>query len=126
MPRIVMFSDVDLSLVRQTDGDITRSINTDAIKNSLTNIVSTMQGSRRMLPEFAVDLHKLLFEPIDESTARSIGERLIGAIKYWDDRIHINSIDIQPRYAANEYKCRLNFTIKSRNTAESIDFVLKA
>ena len=124
--KVVVYSDVDIFLTKQTDGDITRDVNKDAIKNSLTNIVSTLQGSRRMLPEFATGFHKLLFEPIDEETARSIGEMLISAIKYWDDRLIINSLDIEPRYDENTYRCRLNFTTKSKNTMDSIDFVLSA
>ena len=126
MARTSIYSDVDISLPRQTDGDITRDIDTEAVKNSLKNIVNTMQGSRRMLPEFAVDIHRLLFEPIDPITARSIGERLLKTIKYWDDRVQVNNIDIEPRYDTNSYRVRLNFTVLSKTEEESIDFVLKA
>lgn len=37
----------------------------------------TIQGSRRMIPEFAANLYYLLFEPLDEATASEIGETLL-------------------------------------------------
>lgn len=124
--RTAVYSDVDGELVKQTDGDVRRVTEVDAIKNSLNNIVSTLQGSRRMLPEFAVALHDLLFEPMDEDTARIIGERILEAIEFWDDRVNVSELNIEPRYDFNEYRIRLNFSIRQRETIEAIDFVLKA
>ena len=40
-------------------------VNIDAINNSLTNIFETFQGSRRMLPDFALPIYGILFEPVD-------------------------------------------------------------
>ena len=61
----VYWSDADDSLTRQSDGDVQRDNDVDAIFNSLTNIILTVQGERRMLPTFASNVTKLLFEPID-------------------------------------------------------------
>jgi phage baseplate assembly protein W len=56
-----------------------------AIFNSLSdNIILTVQGERRMLPTFASNLKRLLFEPIDETTARLIGEGLVDSIRIWE------------------------------------------
>ena len=48
-----MYSDVDMELTRQTDGDVQKDTDTDAVINSLNNIIATLQGGRRMIPEFA-------------------------------------------------------------------------
>jgi phage baseplate assembly protein W len=40
-----------------------------------------MQGSRRMMYPFARNVHSLLFDPIDESTAMKIGEILLEALE---------------------------------------------
>lgn len=119
-----IYSDIDIELEKQTDGDITRDTEFKAIKNSLMNIVNTMKGSRRMLPEFATDLYNLLFEPMDEETARSIGEEIIESIERWEDRVEIIDILVKPNYDTNKYDCRLNVRILTTNEMESVDFIL--
>lgn len=120
------YSDLDLELTKATDGDITRDTDINAIINSLNNIVSTLQGSRRMLPEFAQDIWNLLFEPLDEDTARMIGERLLEAIQVWEDRVDVTLVDMTPMYDDNRYNVQVSFTIKPIEEILTIDFVLFA
>lgn len=119
-----VWSDIDMELTRQTDGDITRNTDINAIYNSITNIINTLQGSRRMLQPFAANLRGLLFEPIDDITAKMIAENLIGSIKYWEDRIEITGFDIEPKYDENQYNCRLMFNIIGSEEIEEIKFIL--
>jgi len=118
------YSDYDGSFVRQSDGDVQKDGDIDAIFNSIENIVLTTQGERRMLPTFAGNVKQLLFEPIDATTARMIAESLLDAIRVWETRINITGFDIQPRYDENIYKCRLKFTIENSDTVEAVDFIL--
>ncbi len=124
--RTSTYSDLDLELTKATDGDITRDIDIDAIINSLDNIVSTLQGGRRMLPEFAQDIWNLLFEPLDDDTARMIGERLLEAIQVWEDRVDVTLVDMTPMYDDNQYNVQVSFTIKPIEEILTIDFVLFA
>ncbi len=89
-----VYSDVDIELSQATDGDILRETDEDAVINSITNIINTLQGSRRMLPEFAASMQRLLFEPIDDSTSGLIRQRLIENIYRWDDRVDVEEIFI--------------------------------
>jgi phage baseplate assembly protein W len=123
MPR-VYWSDADDSLVRQSDGDVQRDTDVDAIFNSLRNIILTIQGERRMIPTFASNITKLLFEPIDAVTARLIAENLLESIRIWENRIEITGFDIEPMADENYYRCRLNFTVVGSDEIETIDFVL--
>jgi phage baseplate assembly protein W len=113
-----------MELTEQTDGDLKRDDDVDAVINSLNNIIATLQGSRRMIPEFAQDIWNLLFEPLDEDTARMIGERLLEAVRVWDDRVEVTRIDIGPEYDQNLYTLRMNFRIKPIDVEQTIDFVL--
>lgn len=122
--RTSTYSDLDMELTKQTDGDITKDKDVDAILNSLNNIVSTLQGSRRMIPEFAQDLWNLLFEPLDEDTARMIAERLLEAIQIWEDRVNVEIINITPNYDQNRYDLSMEFTIKAIEETLSVDFIL--
>ena len=120
----VYWSDTDDSLGRQSDGDVQKDTDVNAIFNSLKNIILTVQGERRMLPTFASNISKLLFEPIDEITARLIAENILEAIKIWEDRIEITGFDIEPLYDSNTYRCRLNFLVVGSDEKETVDFVL--
>lgn len=120
----VFYSDYDGSFTRASDGDVTRDTDVQAILNSLSNIILTFQGERRMLPTFAANIAYLLFEPIDEITARLIAENLIESIRVWEDRINITGFDIEPLYDQNSYRCRLNFTIVGSDVVETVDFIL--
>jgi len=124
MARKFMYSDIDMELTKASDGDVTKDVDVDAVINSLTNIVSTLQGSRRMLPEFAQDLWGLLFEPMDKTTAKQLGQGLLEAIRNWDDRIQVDGIDIMPDYDEAQYKVQLNFTIKPIEREQSVEFIL--
>ena len=118
------YSDYDGAFKRQSDGDVKKDTDINAIFNSITNIILTTQGERRMLPTFASNIKRLLFEPIDEITARMIAESLLDSIKNWDNRINVTGFDIEPLYDENSYRCRLNFTIISSDNVESVNFIL--
>lgn len=120
-----IYSDINMELEKQTDGDITKNIDLDAVKNSLSNIINTSKGSRRMLPEFGSDVQKLLFEPLDEITARRIGENILNSVGMWEDRIEILGLHVHVNEDNNRYDCHLSFTLRGAQIEESIDFILK-
>lgn len=124
--RTSVYSDLDIELTRQTDGDIRKDIEIDAVINSLQNIISTLQGSRRMLPEFALDIQRLLFEPLDERTAKMIGNKIVTAIETWETRVEIIQLNISTDFDANLYNMTLNFQIKPIEEIRTIEFVLIA
>ena len=119
-----VYSDFDIEMERQSDGDVKRDIDVAAIMNSLTNIVTTLQGSRRMVPEFATDLWALLFEPMSTEVARALGSQLLEAIKTWDNRVDVTAVTITPDYDQNQYNVSMTFTIKPLRVTETINFVL--
>jgi len=120
----VRWSDIDSEYSRQEDGDIQKDSEISAIFNSIKNILLTIQGERRMLPTFATNVYGLLFEPIDEVTARLIAEGILQAIRIWEDRIDIRGFDIEPVYDQYSYRCRLKFTVVGSDDLETIEFIL--
>jgi phage baseplate assembly protein W len=124
--RTSVYSDLDIELTRQTDGDVRKDIEINAVINSLQNIISTLQGSRRMLPEFALDIQRLLFEPLDERTAKMIGNKIVTAIETWETRVEIIQLNISTDFDANLYNMTLNFQIKPIEEIRTIEFVLIA
>lgn len=122
---MIYYSDMDIELSKITSGDIKKDVNIDAIINSLKNILLTMKGSRRMLPEFGSNLQRLVFEPIDEITAREIGEEIIDSVRRWDNRIIFTDILVKPIYDKNEFYIGLTFKLQNNREENKIDFILK-
>lgn len=122
--RDYVWSDVDNDLNKQNDGDVDVQKDVQAIINSLTNIINTRPGSRRMLPTFASTSYWILFEPIDAETARRLAESILEAIEIWEDRISVTGFDIEPRPDQAMYRCRLSFTVRGSDKIEQVDFVL--
>lgn len=123
---MVQWRDLDIDLEKGVDGDVKAQTDIDAVKNSLRNIFQTFQGSRRMLPEFALNIYQLLFEPIDKYTGQLIAERFIDAIEVWDDRIEIDNIFIEADPDNSLYRIKLRFTLKSSNEIETLELILRA
>lgn len=122
-----LYSDVDISLETGPDGDIKVDKEIEAVKNSLRNILATIQGTRRMLPEFALNIYYALFEPVDETTAYNIGDLMLGAIEDWDDRVIIEDLLIKPKHDDNQYNVTLTFRIKNLAVeAQKLQYILKA
>lgn len=112
-------------LVSQGDGSWPRVTNEEAVKNSIINIINTMKGSRRMLPEFATNIYSMLFEPIDERTASSIRSIFVDSIKRWDDRVEIDKFSVVPNYDENLYKCLLSYRIKGSRELRTLNWVFR-
>lgn len=107
------WKDIDINLTRKTDGDINSQKDVEAIKNSIRNIFLTLRGSRRMLPEFSYGPYDALFEPVDEVTARQLGELLFSAIERWEDRVIINNLHVTAVPNDNMFKLKLDISMKN-------------
>jgi phage baseplate assembly protein W len=112
MAKNEMFSDIDIELSQQTDGDVLKDIEHEAIKNSIRNIVTTSKGTRRMLPEFGANLEEILFEPMDEHTARRIGSIILDEIAKWEYRVIIDNIDVTGNIDKMQYNITISYHIK--------------
>ena len=108
-----MWKDLDILLRKQQDGDLKVMTEEDAVANSLSNIFGTMQGQRRMLPEFALPFFNILFEPIDEQTAYLIGNEMLSAIQKWEDRIEVLNVNVFPDEDNLQYIVTLTFKLRT-------------
>lgn len=116
------WKDIDITMEKKHNGDIRDFIDESAIMESLKNIFKTMQGERRRLPEFAVNLYELLFDPVDEITARDIGEIILGAIRTWEPRIVVEDLLVKPIHDYNRFDISLTFRIRNVSTPESFTY----
>lgn len=118
------WSDIDITLAKDQSGDIKKATDINAIVNSLGNIFTTMQGSRRMLPEAFLPIYEMLFNPIDDITARNIGIEMLRAIKDWETRIVVENINVYPDEDNNRYDVSLIFRVIDTNERAKYSTIL--
>jgi len=123
-----VYSDIDINFgTNVKTKDLNKNSNINAIKNSIRNILQTRKMERRMLPEFGASLEQLLFEPIDESTAKKIGTLMIEEVEFWDPRVHIENIDVIADEDNFRYDINMMYSIRlsTNSNNDVISFVLQ-
>lgn len=123
-----VYSDIDGRYLRNKQtSDLTKSIDVDAVRNSVKNIILTRKMERRMVPLFGASIEKLLFEPIDDLTAKKLGGAIIDELAYWEPRVVVTGIDIKGDEELMRYDVNIEYYIQSPNpSVDSIGFVLQA
>jgi phage baseplate assembly protein W len=109
-----MWKDLDINMGKKANGDIADSLDISAIENSLVNIWKTLPGSRRMLFPFASPSWGVLFEQIDEITARELGRMLLKSIERWEDRIQVSNLHVNADPDNGQYIVQLTYTVVSQ------------
>lgn len=126
MINTIVYSDINSNYSRDLKtSDFKVDENNNAIRNSLRNILLTKKMERRMLPEFGSSLEQLLFEPIDNDTAKRIGSIILDEIDYWEPRINILNIEVIADEEKNSYEINIVYDIKTvEMSSDKISFVL--
>ncbi len=74
-----------------------------AVRQSILLLLSTMPGERVMRPEYGCDLHRLVFEPNDATTAGLAMHYVREALDRWEPRAEILHLDASP--GRNDLDC---------------------
>ena len=122
---LIVFSDVNLDVNTESSRELV--YNEDAINKSIVTILSTKRGSRVFRRSFGSNLQDVLFDPMDDITVNRIKRELIRAIEQWEPRIILESSEVLPDYANEQYFVELNYKIPALgNRPASFTFNLKS
>lgn len=75
-------------------GEFKRVRDIDVIITSWNNILLTPRRTYINDPEYGSDLHKMIFEPADDTTTERIKDEIERSIGYYDDRAIITDITV--------------------------------
>lgn len=109
--KLEIWSDLNENFVTDAQGDIKKSLNIEAVLTSIDNILRTNKGERVMLPEFASDLHSLLFENLNDALAQMLSDSIKTAIETWDNRVKVLNIKMEPNADYNYVKIVIELNI---------------
>lgn len=90
------------------------TLDSEAVSQSIVNILNTEFGERLFLPEFGSRIKQIIFELGDEATDFIIFNRVVEAIERWDNRVILdtNNSSIKKEVDSNTYSVRLVYRIK--------------
>lgn len=104
--------------------DVSVLINTQAVVESLLNIISTEPGERVMNPDFGCYLNRYLFSPIDILTSIDMQIAIEDAIYNYEPRIEEFHVIITPDEENNTYTINIFFSTKVLGRQEQLNFQL--
>lgn len=112
MNQVPIYSDLNQSLSSEY------IYNVESIKQSIKNILTTRKGTRIFNAEFGSDIHKYLFEIMDNTTSFALMNEIVNSIQRWEPRVRIitDQSNIVADYVNGIYWVNLTFQIISSPT----------
>ena len=93
----------------------------DDIQQSLHILFSTTPGERVMQPDYGCDLRSMVFENITESTVTAIRDIIEKAVLFFEPRIDLNFIDLDPgQIEQGILNILVEYTVRATNTRSNI------
>jgi phage baseplate assembly protein W len=77
-----------------SDGRLQASEGTQNVREAIRIVLATEPSERLRLPTFGAGLGRFLFEPNTTATQRQIQDRIVNALRDWEPRILIDSVDV--------------------------------
>ena len=68
----------------------------ESVRQAIFLLLSTVPGERVMHPDYGCQLHRLMFEPNDKTTAGLAVHYVRQALETWEKRIRILQLDARP------------------------------
>lgn len=107
-----VFKDMDTAMtINNTKRDVNDARDIDAIENSIYNMFLFTRGERIINPEFGNSLYIYLYEPINNITAKRIGQGIADMFERWEPRILIHEIIVIPYEDENTYVVEIEYSI---------------
>ena len=106
-------------------GGIDMVQNSDAVRQAILLLLSTIPGERVMRPEYGCLLHRLVFAPNDDTTAGLAIHYVRRALDQWEPRIDILKLDASRSAEAPErLDIVLEYRVRLSSSAEAVTFSL--
>jgi phage baseplate assembly protein W len=119
------FSDVSTNFTKSIiSGDVVRTIDAEAVKRSIRNLIFTRKYERLLDPKIGADIQSFLFEPIDALTTMSIKKAIETTIKNYEPRVSLQEVVIQADYDTQRYFVIIDFTILNSSVQNTVELFL--
>ena len=119
------FSDVSTNFTKSIiSSDVVRTIESEAVKRSIRNLIFTRKYERLLDPRIGADIQSFLFEPIDALTTMSIKKAIETTIKNYEPRVSLQEVVVQADYDTQRYFVIIDFTILNSSVQNTVELFL--
>lgn len=124
----VNISDLNLYMESAANSEIVRQ--SDAIRNTLFNVLGTRKGQRLMRAGFGSYLNHMLFQKFGKDTASDIKSEIYSAVKDKDNELidlltlNIKDISVVGEAKTGTYKCKMTCKLVGLGVSETYQFSL--
>lgn len=124
-----VYKDLDFNFSKLAlTNDVGSKTDTNAIKQSVVNLVMTNFGERPFHPEIGSDVNSLLFEPGGSLTNSIIEDAIQNVLENFEPRIQVISVrvdDTPQNIDDNRIFVRIVYNFLEKNETDSFDVVLE-
>lgn len=114
-----VYSDFDLaSILHPVYKDLLPTIDIDAVKISIKNMVLTNSYERPFQPDLTGRISELLFEPTGQFVALEIQDRIKQLIKKYEPRVQDVVVNVIADEDGNSYFVAIKFTVINKQEEE--------
>ena len=125
-PTKAIYSDIPISFTAHPiTGNVKKSINRDAVKNSVRNIILTNHGERFFKPKFGGNVTSQLFENASKFTEFNTARSIRIALQNYEPRAEVINVRVDTDPDTNNLTATLKFRILNDPEPITLDVLLE-
>jgi hypothetical protein len=114
-------------VINGTGGFFTRTNGLQTIMSGLKQLILTNKGERVMKYDFGTNIRKYVFEPFNESLRQDIVEEITEAVRKYEPRVDILSLDVTSQEGADRTQIFISLRVAPKGdilTSQVLDLVV--
>ena len=115
-----VYSDIDLSFAKKSNGDIFKKTEAAAVKQAVKTLIQTNFGERPSNYYFGSNIRALLFEPVTPDTVAEIDINIRLAIQNFEPRAELLDVRVLDEIDKNSVNVSVRFRVISTNEVVEI------
>lgn len=120
------YKDIDLSFVpHPVTGDISKKTDVNAVKQSISNLISTRHYETLFDPALGSNIHALLFENLTDVVKFAIEEELKVLIRNFEPRAEVLGVVVKELPDTNTIEASVLFTIINIEEPQTLNLLLE-
>ena len=125
-PSKVIYSDIPISFTAHPiTGNVKKSINRDAVKNSVRNIILTNHGERFFKPKFGGNVTSKLFENASKFTEFNTARSIRIALANYEPRAEVIKVKVTTDPDTNNLTVSLKFRVTNDPEPITVNVLLE-
>jgi phage baseplate assembly protein W len=96
----------------------------EAVRRAIKNLILTNKYERLLDPNIGANIERVLFEPMDGSTATVLQSYIRDTIENYEPRARLEDVLVIPDYDNNKYTVTIYFSVTFSEEIQTVEFFL--